>query len=199
MSRHATSEGQKVNLGQDAPVARESAGAVPAESLAAESVREGGAFAQNRTAGESQSFGGGNNNSSNSSSSSHHTRKKSTSVPASHGRQQNAGEGGGSGSGTNTAAAAAAAPSYVDAQFVRDTAGPRGKNLREGGFEGSGPGNSIEAEPGSKDDPARAAVLGFVSGEGGGGRGARQPGGGGGGGGFEEEQPYGALRSETSS
>lgn len=40
----------KVNPGKDAPVQREAAGLVASESLAAESVQQGGEFAQNRNA-----------------------------------------------------------------------------------------------------------------------------------------------------
>ncbi|KAL7784610.1 hypothetical protein V8C37DRAFT_420443 [Trichoderma ceciliae] len=48
--RKNPSAGTKVNPGQDAPVHREAAGVVTSESLAAESIREGGEFAQNRNA-----------------------------------------------------------------------------------------------------------------------------------------------------
>ncbi|KAG8409927.1 hypothetical protein J3458_019000 [Metarhizium acridum] len=46
----ASSAGTKVNAGKNAPVTREPAGAVPTDSLAAESYRAGGEFAKNRNA-----------------------------------------------------------------------------------------------------------------------------------------------------
>ena len=87
-----------------------------------------------------------------------------------------------------------AAPTYVNKQYTRDQAGPHGKNLQEGGFEGSGPGKSIQAEPGSKDDPARLAEqkMNLNQTHGGTGTGPRQTR-------LSGEQPYGALDSETSS
>ena len=77
-------------------------------------------------------------------------------------------------------------------QIARDNAGgPHGKNLTEGGFEGSGPGDSIEAEPGSKDDPARLAEGKFEKqNSAGAGSGPRQ-------GVVSAEQPFGALGGDS--
>ncbi|KAK4447914.1 hypothetical protein QBC34DRAFT_466446 [Podospora aff. communis PSN243] len=58
-----------------------------------------------------------------------------------------------------------AAPTYVNSQFMVYEGGPRGKNLSEGGFSGSGTEGKMP-EPGSKEDPGRAALKGFM-GEGG--------------------------------
>ncbi|KAK4126683.1 hypothetical protein N657DRAFT_687117 [Parathielavia appendiculata] len=51
-----------------------------------------------------------------------------------------------------------AAPSYVPNQRYRDPAGPHGKNLTEGGFEGSGTEGGPLPEPGTMDDPTRVAT-----------------------------------------
>ncbi|KAG7286365.1 hypothetical protein NEMBOFW57_008674 [Staphylotrichum longicolle] len=50
------------------------------------------------------------------------------------------------------------APTYVNSQRYRDPAGPHGKNLKEGGFEGSGTEAGPLPEPGSMEDPSRAAT-----------------------------------------
>ncbi|KAL2162396.1 hypothetical protein VTH06DRAFT_7309 [Thermothelomyces fergusii] len=50
------------------------------------------------------------------------------------------------------------APTYVTNQRHRDPAGPHGKNLKEGGFEGSGTEAGPLPEPGSMEDPARIAT-----------------------------------------
>ncbi|KAJ2896961.1 hypothetical protein MKZ38_005060 [Zalerion maritima] len=52
----------------------------------------------------------------------------------------------------------APAPTYVNSQY-KDTAGPHGKNLTEGGFRTDVRENkSFTAEIGAKDDPSRAAI-----------------------------------------
>lgn len=50
------------------------------------------------------------------------------------------------------------APTYVNSQRYRDPAGPHGKNLKEGGFEGSGTEAGPLPEPGSMEDPSRVAT-----------------------------------------
>lgn len=53
------------------------------------------------------------------------------------------------------------APSYVNSQFA-DQGGPKGKNLKEGGFESNDRNNaSFTSEIGSKNDPGRAAEASF--------------------------------------
>ena len=49
------------------------------------------------------------------------------------------------------------APTYIDAQRMRDPGGPRGKNLTEGGFEGPATVEGPLPEPGSAEDPGRLA------------------------------------------
>lgn len=61
----------------------------------------------------------------------------------------------------NQSSYAGTAPSYVNRLYQTDEGGPKGKNLKEGGFEGEGPGDSINAEPGSEMDPARGAEQRF--------------------------------------
>lgn len=169
----ATSEGQKVNLGQNAPIYQEGTGNVASDSLAAESYREGGEFASNREAAPHET----------------ETRARQTeygSGPASTGNT--------SSGGIPSSEQGQAAPTYVNNQFTRDEDGPHGKNLHEGGFAGSGPGNSIQAEPGSKHDPARLAEQKFnlKQTHQGTGTGPRQAG-------ISGEQTYDALDPETSS
>jgi hypothetical protein len=57
--------------------------------------------------------------------------------------------------------AAGTAPSYVTSQFV-DEGGPKGKNLKEGGFESIDQNNaSFTSEIGGKNDPGRLAEASF--------------------------------------
>ena len=56
---------------------------------------------------------------------------------------------------------AGTAPSYVNSQF-HDNAGPKGKDLHEGGFESRDANNaSFNSEIGSKNDPSRLAERDF--------------------------------------
>jgi hypothetical protein len=64
----------------------------------------------------------------------------------------------------NQQAYGGAAPTYVSNQRYRDPGGPHGKNLTEGGFEGSGTEGGPLPEPGSMDDPSRVAQANFRSG-----------------------------------
>lgn len=92
----------QVNLGKNAPVVREGAGAVASESLAAESFREGGEFSKNRNINEIDS-----------NTTAHHSSKAPSSAPA------------------PAESHAETAPSYVNTQNIRDSAGPHGKNITE--------------------------------------------------------------------
>ena len=94
----------QVTLGENAPVVREGAGAVPSESLAAQSVREGGEFASNRNISEV-----GSNTASNISS-----KAPGSAAAGAPGEPQGQ-----------------AAPGYVSNQYTRDSAGPHGKNITE--------------------------------------------------------------------
>lgn len=140
---------------------------VDSSSLAAASERSGGGFSENR--GAKQPFD-----------------------------QQPHVSGSGSGNGPASSLEAqqsygGAAPTYVLGQKMRDPAGPHGKNLKEGGFEGSGPGDSITAEPGSERDPARVAEgeMGLARNRVGREAGPRQ-------GGLEGGHPYEVLENERS-
>ncbi|KUI55443.1 hypothetical protein VP1G_02736 [Cytospora mali] len=159
----ATSEGTKVTLGENAPVYREGAGDVHPESLAAQSVREGGEFAGNRNINEVGS-------------------KSGSDIPAqTHGSTSFSAEPQGQ-----------AAPSYVNNQYIRDSAGPHGKNITEDPELTGRPGK-FNVEPGSQEDPARLAEknLALKQTRGAPGTGERQDGAG-------NQQPYGALDNETS-
>ncbi|KAF5027649.1 hypothetical protein F66182_245 [Fusarium sp. NRRL 66182] len=154
-SNQAPSEGQKVDLGQNAPVKQEGAGNVPSESLAAQSNKEGGEFASNvGIKGENQPSSGSENTSAG--------RTTNTSSAPSSGSGNTAQSAPSSGSG-NTAQSAGSAPSYVDAQYAK-ASGPHGKNLKEGIDDSKtedGLQKAMNAEPGSQDDPSRAAELQF--------------------------------------
>ncbi|KAH6953118.1 hypothetical protein DER45DRAFT_542269 [Fusarium avenaceum] len=159
MSPTTHGKGQKVDLGQDAPIKEEGAGKVASESLAAESIEEGGEFASNKgirsendsnkdTRSENQSSSGSENTSSG-------RTAKTSSAPSS-----------GLGSGSSAGAApesADTAPSYVDNQYVKGS-GPHGKNLKEGiDYSNTEDGlkKALASEPGSEDDPSRLAELQF--------------------------------------
>lgn len=139
----APSEGQKVDLGQNAPTKTEGTGAVPSESLAAQSSREGGDFSSNPSS-RSENVPAGRH----SSSSTGRTENTSNT-----GSSQNEG----------SAASAGTAPTYVNAQYIKSS-GPHGKNLTEG-FDDSktedGVQKAFNATPGSINDPSRQAELQF--------------------------------------
>lgn len=97
----APSEGTKVNPGENAPVVREGAGAVASESLAAQSVREGGEFASNRNINEVAGNGAGV-------TSQQHISAGAPGEPQGQ-----------------------AAPSYVSSLYIREPGGPHGKNITE--------------------------------------------------------------------
>ncbi|GJN76492.1 hypothetical protein VFPBJ_09080 [Purpureocillium lilacinum] len=136
-NRKGPSVGTKVDLGRNAPVTEEGAGYVAPGSLAAESFKGGGEFSENRH-GQPDSTSSGT------------TRSGARSGPP---ETAPAGENGGT------------APSYVSSQYIGDSGGPHGKNLKSGGFADSktkdGLKMALESEPGSKNDPSRLAEERF--------------------------------------
>ncbi|KAH7309572.1 hypothetical protein B0I35DRAFT_482331 [Stachybotrys elegans] len=132
----APSAGTKVKAGQDGPTKQENAGLVKPESLASESLNEGGAFTSN-TGIHSENL----TSHSNQPGSQHNTRS------------------------SGKATSAGTAPTYVNNQYIRDPAGPHGKNLKEGDWDESkaedGLKKALSSEPGSKDDPSRLAEQQF--------------------------------------
>ena len=137
----APSFGTKVDLGENAPVRAEGAGTVLSESLAAESYREGGDFASNRDAQPENMSSSGSYESAS--------------------RTANTGSGNASSGSTEPRSFGGTAPSYVENQYIKDSSGPHGRNLTEGGWDESkiedGIQKSFNAELGSKNDPARVA------------------------------------------
>lgn len=131
----APSEGQKVDLGKNAPTKTEGTGAVPSESLAAQSAAHGGEFSNNPS-----------------------SRTENVSSGNTYGRSENT-----SSSNTGSAASAGTAPTYVNAQYAK-ASGPHGKNITEG-FDDSktedGVKKAFEAAPGSINDPSRQAEQQF--------------------------------------
>ncbi|KAL9948868.1 hypothetical protein D7B24_004927 [Verticillium nonalfalfae] len=157
----APSHGQKVDLGKDAPVTQESTGAVPSGSLANESAKKGGDFAENSgvqagSTADSKSSGTDAN---------HGSSKNSNSNASSSTKGSSGGGGGGNGDSKSSGAQGGTAPSYVENQYIRDGSGPHGKNLQEGidyANTKDGLKAALEAEPGSANDPARAAEQQFL-------------------------------------
>ncbi|AEO64527.1 uncharacterized protein THITE_2110756 [Thermothielavioides terrestris NRRL 8126] len=172
MSGKAPSAGTKVTTGENIPTTREAPGKVAEESLAAESARKGGAFAANPGQEQAPQKRQPQPQSSQQQQSSRSGTEeggtavnKTTSLNLEN--QQTARGSGGSSKGAaptedlsleNQQAYGGPAPSYVLNQRHRDPAGPHGKNLTEGGFEGSGTAEGPLPEPGSIQDPARVAA-----------------------------------------
>lgn len=173
MSTKAPSEGTKVTTGGNAPKTSEGSGVVAQDSLAAESQF----FLQANQAAPQQVV---------------REDLTSASKPHESGIHQKASSG-----STTTRQGdhnAAAAPSYVQSQFLKDQAGPHGKNLKED--------DSIATEDKSKntsfpklgtvDDPGRAAVEKFARANtaNAGSTGGREKG-------IDNKQPYGVLGSDA--
>ncbi|KIL90459.1 hypothetical protein FAVG1_06191 [Fusarium avenaceum] len=179
MSPTTHGKGQKVDLGQDAPIKEEGAGKVASESLAVESIEEGGEFASNkgiRSENDSNKSNRNENDSNKGSRSENDSNKDTRSENQSSSGSENTSSGrtaktssapsSGLGSGSSAGAApesADTAPSYVDNQYVKGS-GPHGKNLKEGiDYSNTEDGlkKALASEPGSEDDPSRLAELQF--------------------------------------
>jgi hypothetical protein len=194
----------QVDLGQNAPVKEEGAGKVASESLAAESIKEGGDFTSNEgIRGENQQSSGSENTSAgrttNTSSAPSSNSAQSGSGKSSSGRTTNTSSAPGSNSksGQSDSANGGDAPSYVENQYIRNPGGPHGKNITEG-FDDSktedGLKKALKSEPGSDDDPSRVAELRFQESQTAAGRdaGPKQTG-------LSSETPFDALNNEASS
>lgn len=166
----------------NAQVIQEGAGAVASDSLAAESTRAGGGFSENRNS-EPQGVKGSNSTFANENTSGatrldpasdaearlakedakeeHKLGSGATSYPSAAGGQSKglAVENTEGSYETGVASSnAGTAPSYVNSQFIKDQAGPHGKNLTEGGFESDDSKNaSFNQEIGTENDPGRLA------------------------------------------
>ncbi|KAI9734602.1 MAG: hypothetical protein M1834_002203 [Cirrosporium novae-zelandiae] len=169
----------------DNPI-RESAGPVAADSLAAESTKSGGGFAQNRNAqplgvsGSSSTFNDIDTSSATKlevapdaeARESTEAWKEETKGVA--GTKYPEGLGGqGDFPGQHSAARYAGrstsskqsrsegtAPGYISSQFIAD-AKPKGKNLQEGGFDSNAQNASFGSDIGTKNDPGRVAESKF--------------------------------------
>ncbi|ORY71028.1 uncharacterized protein BCR38DRAFT_2606 [Pseudomassariella vexata] len=142
MSAQAPSEGQKVTLGQNAPITREGSGAVACDSLAA----------------ESRAFTSSNEMSTNTQS---HDELRSSSKPHESGSTAAySSTNTGAGSGPNNVDTA---PSYVNNQYTQDTKGPHGKNIKEDESIRTGDGNNASfTEFGTDKDPGALAEKKFA-------------------------------------
>ncbi|KAM0199455.1 hypothetical protein ACHAPA_005014 [Fusarium lateritium] len=156
MSPTAPGKGQKVDLGQNAPIKEEGAGKVASESLAAESTKDDGEFASNEgIRSENQPSSGSETNPGRTTNTS--SVPSSGSENTSSGRTTNTSSAPSSGSGSGTA------PSYVNNQYIK-ASGPHGKNLKEGIDDSNtedGLKKALASEPGSENDPSRVAELQF--------------------------------------
>lgn len=167
------SQNKQVTLGENAPVTREATGAVPNESLAAESLSSGGEFTSNRVSSTSTSSVTHNISS---------TKPHETPHEEASSFQKSTEQG-------------SAAPSYVKVPAAAtDTAGPRGTNLTEDNDMTGRPGK-FNVEVGSSEDPSREALrtMRLKQTRGAPGTGEREVGERG-----KDEQPYAALGGETS-
>ncbi|KAH6842562.1 hypothetical protein B0I37DRAFT_199273 [Chaetomium sp. MPI-CAGE-AT-0009] len=182
MTTKAPNVGTKVATGENIPTTREAPGNVPEGSLAAESARKGGAFASNPDQHEqapqkrSQQQQHPQPQSSSSPSQTGGTADKTTSLnlenqqtargtgtgTGQEHQQQTRGQGTGGGKKASESGTGTGTGGLETQQSHRGAAagGPHGKNLTEGGFEGSGTEAGPLPEPGSAEDPGRAAVAG---------------------------------------
>lgn len=204
----------QVDLGQNAPVKEEGAGKVASESLAAESIKEGGEFASNEgIRGENQPSSAPENTSAG-------RNTNTSSAPSSKSAQPGSGKSGSGESGSNKSSAGRTtktssapgssadskssgsansgnAPSYVENQYIKSPGGPHGKNIGEG-FDDpkakDGLKLALESEPGSENDPSRLAEQQFQERQNAVGRdaGPRQRA-------LSSETPFDSLNNETSS
>ncbi|KAL6821326.1 hypothetical protein V8C40DRAFT_267681 [Trichoderma camerunense] len=163
--RKNPSSGTKVHPGKNDPVHREAAGLVAPESLAAESVQHGGEFAQNRNvqqegveSSDLKSQSGREGGISSGGKSAGISGGKSAGISGG----KSAGVSGGKSAGVSGGKSVSEAPGYVADQYIKDTKGPHGKNIKEGVDEGQtgekndGLARALRSEPGSEDDPNRS-------------------------------------------
>ncbi|KAK5170441.1 uncharacterized protein LTR77_005029 [Saxophila tyrrhenica] len=157
----------------------ENPGVVTSDSLAGESVKEGGSFAANADARGPMDQPSRSVNTATTDTSS---ATQLDPAPAAEARQAsqewsesaqlNAGSGlegkgptyntaaGGSGAPTGSSGNAGTAPGYVShpAPVMGDNFQPKGKNISEGGFDENAPNASFNTEIGGKNDPGRVGL-----------------------------------------
>ena len=162
----------------NAPNIEERAGAVAADSLAAESTRAGGDFSENRgseplgVAGANSTFANTNTSGAdtlepapNSESRKAATEDSKDSYPSATGGQSKSTaitDTTGSSETGGATSHAGVAPTYISSQYI-DKHGPKGKNLKEGGFdEGDDKNASFTSDIGDENDPGRVAETKFA-------------------------------------
>ena len=135
----APSAGQKVAPGRNGPIESDATGPVAPDSLAAESQ----AFVQGNDATPQQQPRGGESFST-PSESHHSTQRTATGVSGKQGVDQ--------------------APTYVNSQYLRDSSGPHGKNLKEDDSIATDDKNKNTSfsQFGTKDDPGAVAAQKFT-------------------------------------
>ncbi|KAI0124045.1 hypothetical protein BJ170DRAFT_71584 [Xylariales sp. AK1849] len=147
-SSNAPSHGQKVTLGQNAPVIKEGPGAVASDSLAA----------------ESEAFKSGNDVTPQTFT--HEDVSSSTKPYAGTSEAKQAASQSGTGASAGTGSShVATAPSYISSQYTQDKAGPHGKNIKEDdriGTEDKSK-NASFTEFGTKNDPGLLAEQKFAA------------------------------------
>ncbi|RGP63401.1 hypothetical protein FLONG3_9890 [Fusarium longipes] len=155
MAHRNPTHGQKVDLGQNAPVKEEGAGKVASESLAAESIQEGGVFASNEgIRGENQQPSG----------SEHTSSQRATHTSSAHSSHSKSGQ---SGSGKSSASHTTKTSSAPSSDSKSGQSGQSGSDKHSDGHStktSSGLGSSSDSKPksghsGSKKQPAGHLVT----------------------------------------
>ncbi|KAK3722400.1 hypothetical protein LTR37_002391 [Vermiconidia calcicola] len=179
----SSSEGTKVTKDPQAlsNPKNENPGVVTSDSVAGESVKEGGSFAANADARGpmDQPSRSTNTNTTDTSGATQldpapDAEARQASAEWSENSQMNAAEGLGQDAGKGPTYSGAAQGGGVSdstnsathpAGFAaNDNLQPRGKNITEGGFDGNEPNASFTTDIGGKDDPGRAALGGMQQG-----------------------------------
>lgn len=151
--------------GENSSATRETAGNVASDSLAAESYREGGAFASNPNAAPENLSQSDNRSGGETLSAATDSNSRDAAHFASQSSSANYAEATGRDAQSQPESYAGAAPSYIQSQYQQDPNGPHGKNLKEGDWDESqardGLRKALASEPGSMDDPGRLAEQNF--------------------------------------
>ncbi|KAF4451170.1 hypothetical protein F53441_5869 [Fusarium austroafricanum] len=175
MSTHNPSHGQKVDLGHEAPIKHEGPGKVAKESLAKESIKEGGEFSHNEgIQGENQPPSGREGTSTEHHSKSSHKSAESENTSASR--------------ATKSSAPGAGSESKSSGGDHGENKAPMGESNTDGLQK------ALASEPGSMNDPSRLAERQMLEHNSAVGRegGPRQ-------GEIDSETPFDPLKTEASS
>lgn len=143
----------------------ENAGTVGSESLAAESYRDGGGFADNAGA-EPETLNSHKDSSKDSElSAADNSSSRQAATDATYSNSERYDNATGRSADSMGDSYGGTAPSYIAGQYHQDPNGPHGTNLTEGDWDASrgrdGLRKALESEPGSGNDPSRQAERDF--------------------------------------